>query len=80
VVEKVRDEVAGLIRDKLDVSVSGTWQSYWKPYNHRFDAVPYPQGTRIPNFSKFSGEVRKSTHEHISQFLAHLGELTDREA
>jgi hypothetical protein len=31
------------------------------------------------DFSKFSGEGRKSTHEHISQYLAHLGELVDRE-
>jgi hypothetical protein len=79
-VEKIKDEVAKLFKDKLDVNVSGTWQSYWKPYNHLFDTMPYPQGTRISNFSKFSGEGRKSTHEHISPFLAHLGELDDREA
>jgi hypothetical protein len=42
VVEKIRDEVVGLFRDKLGVSVSGTGQSYRKPYSHRFDAVPYP--------------------------------------
>jgi hypothetical protein len=39
-------------------------QSYQKPYNHWFDAVPYPQGARIPEFSKFSGENGRSTHEH----------------
>jgi hypothetical protein len=80
VAEKIRDEVAGMFRDKLGVSVSGTGQSYWKPYSHRYDVVPYLQGTRIPDFSKFFGEGRKSTHKHISQFLAHLGELADREA
>jgi hypothetical protein len=60
--------------------VSGIGQSYRKPYSHLFDTVPYPQGTRIPDFSKFSGEGGKSTHEHISQFIAHLGELADGEA
>ena len=55
-------------------------QSYQKPYNHRFDTVPYPQGARIPEFSKFSGENGRSTYEHIGQFLAHLGELADGEA
>jgi hypothetical protein len=69
-----------MFRDKLGVSVSGTGQSYWKPYNLRFDTVPYPQGTRIPDFSNFSGKGEKSTHEHISQFIAHLGELADGEA
>jgi hypothetical protein len=55
-------------------------QSYQKPYDHRFDTVPYPQGARIPEFSKFSGENERSTHKHIGQFLAHLGELADGEA
>jgi hypothetical protein len=80
VVERIRDEVVGLFRDKLSVSVSGIGQPYRKPYSHRFDSVPYLQGVRIPDFSKFSCEGGKSTHEHISQYLAHLGELADREA
>jgi hypothetical protein len=68
--ERIRDEVDGVFRDKLGVSVSGTGQSYRKPYSHRFDTVPYPQGTRIPDFSNFSSEGGKSTHEHISQFIS----------
>jgi hypothetical protein len=79
-VERIRDEVPGMFRDKLGVSVSSTGQSYRKPYSHRFDTVPYPQGTRIIDFSQFSGEGGKSTHEHINQFIAHLGELADGEA
>jgi hypothetical protein len=69
-----------LFRDKFGVSVARVGQSYQKSYNHRFDTVPYPQGARIPEFSKFSGENGRSTHEHIGKFLAHLGELADGEA
>jgi hypothetical protein len=79
-VERIRDEVAELFRDKLGVNVSGIGPSYRKPYSHRFDIVPYPQGVRVPDFSRFSGEGGKSTHEHISQYLSHLGELANREA
>jgi hypothetical protein len=79
-VEIIRDEVAGLFKDKLSVSVLGIGQSYQKPYSYRFDVVPCPQGVRIPVFSKFSSEGGKSTHEHISKYLAHLGELADRGA
>jgi hypothetical protein len=79
-VQRIRDKVAGLFRDKLGVSVSGIGQSYRKPYSHRFDVVPYPQGVRIPVFSRFSGEGGKSMHQHISQYLADLGELAGREA
>jgi hypothetical protein len=78
--EKIREEMAELFRDRLEVSVGRVGQTYQKSYDHRFDIVPYPQGARIPEFSKFSGENGRSTHEHIGQFLAHLGELVDGEA
>jgi hypothetical protein len=42
--------------------------------------TPYPQGTRITEFTKFLGDQGKSTREHIGQFLAQLGELDDIEA
>jgi hypothetical protein len=78
--EKIREEMAKLFRDRLGVSVARVGQSYQKPYDHRFDIVTYPQGASIPEFSKFSGENGRSTHEHIGQFLAYLGELADEEA
>jgi hypothetical protein len=78
--EKIREEMAELFRDRLGVSVARVGQSYQNPYDHWFDTVPYPQGARIPEFSKFSGENGRSTHEHIGQFLEHLDELSDREA
>jgi hypothetical protein len=78
--EKIREEMAELFRDRLEVSVARVGQSYQKPYDHRFDIASYPQGARIPEFSKFSGENGRSTHKHIGQFLAHLGELADGEA
>lgn len=40
VVEKIREQVAGLFRDKLDVSVSSMRQSYQKPSTT--DLTPYP--------------------------------------
>jgi hypothetical protein len=54
-------------------------QSYQRTYDSQFDYHPYPQGTRVPEFAKFSGDQGKSTREHIGQFLAQLGELADTE-
>jgi hypothetical protein len=65
--------MAELFQDKLELSVARVGQSYQKPYDHRFDTVPYPQGTRIPEFSNFSGENSRSTHKHVGHFLAYLG-------
>jgi hypothetical protein len=70
----------GAFRDKLRVSMVPRGQSYRKPYDSRFDHHPYPQGTRILKFAKFSGDQGKNTREHIGQFLAQLGELVDTEA
>jgi hypothetical protein len=78
--EKIRKEVAELFRDRLRVSVARVGQSYQKLYGHRFDTVSYQQGARISEFSKFSGEGGRSTHEHVDEFLAHLSELADGEA
>jgi hypothetical protein len=38
--------------------------------------MPYPQGTRIPDFC----ESGKSTQKYVSLFLARLGGLADTEA
>jgi hypothetical protein len=75
--EKIREEMTELFRDRLGVSAVRVGQSYQKSYDYWFDTVPYSQGAMIP---KFSGENGRSTHEHIGQFLAHLGELADGEA
>jgi hypothetical protein len=49
-----------------------TEYSYRRPYDSQFDRLPYLQGTRIPEFVKFSGDQEKSTREHIDQFLAQI--------
>jgi hypothetical protein len=79
-IDVVREEISGAFRDKLGVSIVPEGHSYRRPYNSQFDRLPYPQGTRIPEFAKFSGDQGKSTREHIDQFLAQLGELADTEA
>jgi hypothetical protein len=56
--------MAEVFRDRLGVSVARVGQSYQKPYDHRFDIVPYPQGARISELSKFSGEMGEA-HTNI---------------
>jgi hypothetical protein len=60
--------------------VCGLGQSCRRPYDPRWDTVLYPPGTSLLDFSKFLGEGSRSTHEHVGQFLAQLGELADIEA
>jgi hypothetical protein len=79
VIDIIREEIARAFRDKLRVSMVPGGQSYWRPYDSRFDHHPYPQETRIPEFTNFLGDQGKSTREHIGQFLAQLGELANTE-
>ena len=58
--------------DRLGVRLKP--RTYTKPYPDYFDLQPYPPGYRVPEFSKFNGVDNKSTWEHISQYLAQLGE------
>jgi hypothetical protein len=79
-IDIVREEIVGVFQDKQRVNVSHGGQSYRQPYDSRFDYDPYPQETRIPEFTQFLGDQGRSTHEHIGQFLVQLGELVDKEA
>ena len=47
---------------------------YRRPYADAFDLILYPAGWRVFNFIKFSGDDNRSTWEHISQYIAQLGE------
>ena len=53
----------------------GKSRLYRRPYVDAFDLIPYPAGWRVPNFVKFSGDDNRSTWEHISQYIAQLGEV-----
>jgi hypothetical protein len=53
---------------------------YHKPYPNIFDLVAYPVGWHVPNFTKFDGEGSRTTWEHVSHYLAQLGEVGSNEA
>ena len=73
---KMREDLSQLFRKEL--SQLGLAPSkiclYQRLYPDAFDLVPYPTGWRVPDFIKFSGDDNRSTWEHISQYVAQLGE------
>jgi hypothetical protein len=70
------EERLAKFREDLDQSFSEKYgvklvsRVYNKPYPEYFDALPYPQGYKVPDFAKFSGVDSKTTWEHVSQYLA----------
>ena len=69
-----KNDLANLLRENFGVDVRSKTRTYQKPYPTSFDLVAYPTGFRLPEFVKFSGKDTRSTFEHISQYLAQLGE------
>ena len=65
-----------MIKESLAVEVKGKTLSYQKPYPMSFDTVTYLAGFRLPEFVKFNWDDSKSTFEHVSQYLAQLGEAS----
>jgi hypothetical protein len=55
-------------------------ESIKKLYPSIFDWIAYPMAWCIPDFSKFDGEGSRTTWEHVSQYLAQLGEAGSIEA
>jgi hypothetical protein len=53
---------------------------YQKPYLSIFDSVAYPAIWHVPDFTKFDGEGSRTTWEHVSQYIAQLGEVGSIEA
>ena len=68
--------MANLLRENFGVDVRSKTRAYQKTYPTSVDSVAYPLDFRLPEFVKFSGEDNRSTFEHISQYLAQLGEAS----
>jgi hypothetical protein len=60
----VRNQITRTLRE-FGFTPKGHVESYQKPYPECFDIVPYPQGFRVPNFVKFTGDDSITTYEHI---------------
>jgi len=70
------NDLTKMIKESLGVEVKGKTLSYQKPYPMSFDTVTYPAGFRLPELVKFNGDESKITFEHVSQYLAQLGEAS----
>jgi hypothetical protein len=67
--EGVREQIARTLRE-FGFTPKGRAMTYQKPYPEYFDNIPYPQGFRVPDFTKFNRDETRITHEHVRQFLA----------
>jgi hypothetical protein len=70
---RFKEDLANVVKNKLGVDIGNT-NLYQKPYDPEFDSFPLPRGWRMTDLIKFSGDDDQTTWEHISQYIAQLGE------
>jgi hypothetical protein len=71
----VREDIKKQMLETFGVELSNKSCVYQKSYPSHFDLIRYPVGWRTPDFVMFNGEDNRTTREHVSQYLAQLGEV-----
>jgi hypothetical protein len=79
-VDELMGKVTEMMQRQFGLKLKNSTITYRKPYPSWYDQVVLPLRYRIPNFVKFTGTRSTLTMEHISQYLAQLGELSDEPA
>jgi hypothetical protein len=69
---RFKEDLANVVKLGVDI---GNTNLYQKPYDPEFDRFPLPHGWHMPDLIKFSGDDDRTTWEHISQYIAQLGEV-----
>jgi hypothetical protein len=70
---RFREELSKSLEESLGVQIKPSRTTYRKTYPSHFDFMKAPDGWKVPNFNKFSGDDSKSTMEHISMFSCTIG-------
>lgn len=70
--------MAELMKNQFGLKMKNSY-SYRHPYPEWYNRVIMTSGVRLPEFSKFTGQDDVTTVEHISRYLAQLGEASAEE-
>jgi hypothetical protein len=70
------NQLATILCESFSIEPKGQGHVYQKPYPNYYDELAYPRGYWVFEFSKFSVEDRKTTLEHVGQFILQCGEAS----
>jgi hypothetical protein len=75
-IEYVHEQLTKMLREHYGIEPTVRTHMYHKPYPEIYDSYSYPPGFRVPKFVKSTREYNRTTWEHVSQFLAQMGEAS----
>ena len=73
-------KIAEVMREQFGLRPKQQSILYKTPYPLAYDQIPLPYKYKMPDFTKFSGQVEVSTMEHINRFLLQLGKAANQDA
>ena len=76
--DKIVHKLADLMEKQFGIK-KNQFKSYSLPYLDWYNRLELPPRWRVPDFSKFTGTDDTSTMEHISKYLAQLGDAVVEE-
>lgn len=77
-VSTIQGDLARKMGESYGIEYKCKARKYQRPYPVHFDLAPYPFS--LPYFVKFSGENSETPWEHVTRYLAQLGEASSVEA
>src|SRR3712207_5421498 len=78
--EDIVARLAEVMKEQFDLKPKEQNFMYRRPYPEWMEQVALPHRYKLPEFGKFSGQDNVSTVEHISRYLAQLGEASAQDA
>ena len=73
-------KIAELMRDQFGLRPKQQNLMYKTLYPASYDQIPLPHKYKLPEFTKFSGQGKVSTVEHVNRFIMQYGEAAQNDA
>ena len=73
----LKEEVMKIFRQTFGIEPKAKCRTYQRLYPENYNYVAYPQGFKISEFVKFTGDDSRTTLEHIGQFIIQCAETSN---
>ena len=78
--DELLNRITKMMQNQFGLKPKSQTFSYRRPYPEWYDIVALPPRYRVLDFTKFTGQDGTTTMEHVSHFLAQLGETSSEQA
>jgi hypothetical protein len=78
--QELIDHFSEMLKKKYGIKPKQQSCMYRTLYQSGYNQIPFPPRFKVPKFTKFSGQDKTSTMEHITRFIIQCGEVGNVDA